>query len=93
MAAPGVLGLSVVEAGPDVELAEADLTRALVAIDLNPADADVDTGDIQFAIFSQFGSRVQPVEVSRFRSDFIVQFVTAAESSEILQGIGLALTC
>lgn len=70
----------------------------MVAIDLNPADADVDTGDIQFAIFSQFGSRVQPVEVSRFRSDFIVQFATAAErdlvaSSEILQGIGLALTC
>lgn len=74
-------------------MAEAELACALVATDLNPAGAQIDTGDIHFAILSQFESKAQRVAISRFRSDFIVQFGTVSErdlvaSSEVMRGIG-----
>lgn len=55
-------------------MAEAQLAHAVVATDISPATADPTTKDIRRAILEQFESEVTPVAITRFRSDFVIQF-------------------
>lgn len=84
------LSLSVVEVGPKIEMEEAKHAAALVATDLNPSNAAVDAEDIQRAILAQFQCQAQPAAITKFGSDFVVQFDSVDErdlvvSSEVLQ--------
>jgi hypothetical protein len=45
---------SIIFLPPEILMAESELTYALVATNLNHADAQIDTGDIHYAIVSQF---------------------------------------
>jgi hypothetical protein len=73
------------------ETAEARLANAVIAMDVSPPTATV--RDVQLAIQKQFEGRALPLSITRFRSDFVIQFATPDErdlvtSSEILYGEG-----
>lgn len=66
-----------------MDLQEKHLANAVVAFDASPQGTDIHIRDIYAAISSQFGSEARPVAVTRFRSDFIVQFATQREKETV----------
>lgn len=70
---------------------EAQFANAVVATQPDPASATLSITEIRFAIESQFGNQAVPVAITRFRSDFVIQFATLHERdtvalAEILSG-------
>jgi hypothetical protein len=57
-----------------MEMAEAKLANAVVVTDIAPATAKPTTRDIRLAFLDQFEFEITPISITRFRSDFIVQF-------------------
>lgn len=73
-------------------MAESQFANAVIATDPNPNTALLTTQDIRLAIEDQFQSpQVVPLTITRFHSQFVIQFATRDErdivgSSEILWG-------
>jgi hypothetical protein len=73
-------------------VAESQFANAVIATDPNPNTALLTTQDIRLAIEEQFQSpQVIPLTITRFRSEFVIQFATHDErdivaSSEVLWG-------
>lgn len=86
----------MVELNNEIEATEAQLTNAVIATDASPNTLNLTTTDIQLAVQDQFGSQALPLSVTRFGSDFVIQFATRHErdvvaSSEILEGHGFSM--
>lgn len=89
-------GFSIIETNPGTEMMEAQFANAIVATHVNPSTVSPNIIDVRLAIQNQFHSQIIPVAITRFRSDFVLQFATLHEkdmvtSSRVLHGHGFTM--